>query len=123
AELFNLRHSTLQNVIEQVFGFLKERFKIILTASNYKLEQQYNCMISCACIHNSNILWNGHSDQTFKQSEANLGNQPVQQKNDDVYPFQQLKNSRECKECDNWQDQIAEYLWKQYIATLQKRCI
>ncbi|KNZ58545.1 uncharacterized protein VP01_1910g5 [Puccinia sorghi] len=34
--------------------------KMILTTSNYKLEQQYNCVIACACIHNINVLWNGH---------------------------------------------------------------
>ncbi|KNZ45029.1 uncharacterized protein VP01_855g6 [Puccinia sorghi] len=89
---------------------------------NYRLEPQYNSVIACVCIHNINILWNGHSDQIFQQSDANLQNQPVQHKIDNVYPVQQLKNDRECEECENWQDEIAETLWQQYIATLEMRC-
>ena len=67
-ELFNLRHSSLRNVIERTFGVLKHCFKILATTSEYKLQQQYDIVIACCCVHNINIICNGHSDEIFAEA-------------------------------------------------------
>lgn len=39
-ELFNLRHAQARNVIERIFGVLKQRFRILLLPPRYPLEFQ-----------------------------------------------------------------------------------
>ena len=39
-ELFNLRHAQARNVIEHIFGVLKQRFRILLLPPHYPLEFQ-----------------------------------------------------------------------------------
>ncbi|KAK2450637.1 hypothetical protein QL285_009750 [Trifolium repens] len=53
-ELFNLRHSSLQNVIERIFGVLKKRFPIIAsgTEPHYSFEVMIDIVLACCIIHN-----------------------------------------------------------------------
>ncbi|KNE98892.1 hypothetical protein PSTG_07912 [Puccinia striiformis f. sp. tritici PST-78] len=69
-ELYNLRHSSLRNVIERCFGVFKRRFKIMTQASEYQLEQQYDLVLACACLHNINVRKNGYYDIIFDESLA-----------------------------------------------------
>jgi hypothetical protein len=51
-ELFNLRHATLCNVIEQIFGVIKKRFRIIQLPPEYSSEIQ-SCIPPALClVHN-----------------------------------------------------------------------
>ncbi|KNZ63200.1 uncharacterized protein VP01_11745g1, partial [Puccinia sorghi] len=97
-ELFNLRHSSLRNVIERTFGVLKH-FKILATTSEYKLEQKYDIVIACCCVHNINILCNGQSDNLF--SESNQTSHVVcAQDTQEIYNDQRLlsvKNKRSAR--------------------------
>lgn len=123
-ELFNLRHSSLRNVIERTFGVFKHRFKILTQASEYRLEQQYDTVIACACIHNMNIVCNGTANHIFEEAESIFRNQArgsINAYSDDVYPAQQLLNDRQREECENWRDSIAEDMWQQYLFTLSSR--
>jgi hypothetical protein len=36
-ELFNLRHASLRNVIERIFGVLKRKYQILKTPSEYSI--------------------------------------------------------------------------------------
>ncbi|KAK4710498.1 hypothetical protein R3W88_005011 [Solanum pinnatisectum] len=50
-ELFNCRHSSLHNVIEQTFGTWKNRFRILKQGMNhYDINTQV--IIACAVLHN-----------------------------------------------------------------------
>ncbi|XP_060967285.1 uncharacterized protein LOC133035443 [Cannabis sativa] len=51
-ELFNYRHSSLRNVIEQCFGVLKARFPILKMMPPYKLSRQTLIVIACCTLHN-----------------------------------------------------------------------
>ncbi|XP_057458064.1 uncharacterized protein LOC130748834 [Lotus japonicus] len=53
-ELFNLRHSSLRNVIERTFGVLKKRFPIISsgTEPHYSFEVMRNIVVACCILHN-----------------------------------------------------------------------
>lgn len=53
-ELFNLRHSSLRNVIERTFGVLKKRFPIISsgTEPHYSFKVMRNIVVACCILHN-----------------------------------------------------------------------
>lgn len=51
-ELFNLRHASLQNVIERAFGVLKRRFKIIRSAPEYFYETQMALVYALCALNN-----------------------------------------------------------------------
>ena len=51
-ELFNLRHASARNVIEQIFGVLKRRFRILLLAPEYSLEIQARIPAALCALHN-----------------------------------------------------------------------
>jgi hypothetical protein len=53
-ELFNLRHSSLRNVIERTFGVLKKRFPIIAsgTEPHYSFEVMIDIVFACCILHN-----------------------------------------------------------------------
>ena len=53
-ELFNIRHSSLRNLIERAFGVLKKRFPIIGfgTESHYSEDTQKLIILSCCILHN-----------------------------------------------------------------------
>jgi hypothetical protein len=51
-ELFNLRHAQAQNVIECIFGVLKNRFRILLLAPQYSVEIQSQIPAALAALHN-----------------------------------------------------------------------
>jgi hypothetical protein len=51
-ELFNLRHSSARNIIERMFGILKNRFGILRVCPNVAMEVQARLPAALAAIHN-----------------------------------------------------------------------
>ena len=51
-ELFNLRHSSLRNVVERIFGVLKKRFPIVVLMSSYDFEFQCDIVLGAMMLHN-----------------------------------------------------------------------
>ncbi|KAK4404488.1 hypothetical protein Sango_0817400 [Sesamum angolense] len=51
-ELFNLRHASAQNAIEQTFGLLKARWGIIQSPSYYPIRVQNQIIAVCYLLHN-----------------------------------------------------------------------
>lgn len=53
-ELFNLRHSSLRNVVERTFGVLKKRFPIIGSGTEpyYAFPVMTDIVIACCILHN-----------------------------------------------------------------------
>ncbi|KNE92679.1 hypothetical protein PSTG_13892 [Puccinia striiformis f. sp. tritici PST-78] len=119
-ELYNLRHSSLRNVIERCFGVFKRRFKIMTQASEYQLEQQYDLVLACACLHNINVGKNGYYDIIFDESLA-MAEQYRATNTEDPPPEPEYPSERKRQHCENWRDSIAEGLWTQYMQTLQER--
>ena len=51
-ELFNLRHSSLHNAIERIFGVLKKRFPILKKQLEYDYDIQVQLVNASCCLHN-----------------------------------------------------------------------
>ena len=51
-ELFNLRHSSLRNVVERIFGIFKSRFTIFKSAPPFPYRTQTELVLACAGLHN-----------------------------------------------------------------------
>ncbi|KAK9132868.1 hypothetical protein Scep_012396 [Stephania cephalantha] len=51
-ELFNLRHASLRNVVERLFGIFKLRFTIFKTAPPFPFKIQAELVLACAGLHN-----------------------------------------------------------------------
>ncbi|RPA90866.1 hypothetical protein L873DRAFT_1716403, partial [Choiromyces venosus 120613-1] len=50
-ELFNLRYSSLKNVVERIFGALKVQFHILLKPMWYDLETRAKIICALYCLH------------------------------------------------------------------------
>ncbi|XP_068641865.1 uncharacterized protein [Aristolochia californica] len=51
-ELFDRKHSSLRNTIEQTFGALKARFQMLKDALPFSYKIQMKIVIACCIIHN-----------------------------------------------------------------------
>ncbi|CAL8178212.1 unnamed protein product [Prunus armeniaca] len=51
-ELFNLRHASLRNVIERIFGIFKSRFTIFKLAPPFPYRTQAELVLACSGLHN-----------------------------------------------------------------------
>ncbi|XP_074337294.1 uncharacterized protein LOC141674489 [Apium graveolens] len=51
-ELFNLRHASLRNTVERLFGIFKSRFTIFKTAPPFSFQTQAELVLACAGLHN-----------------------------------------------------------------------
>ena len=51
-ELFNLRHAQARNIIEQIFGVVKRRFRLLVVAPEYDLRTQAKMVPAICVLHN-----------------------------------------------------------------------
>ncbi|CAH9095761.1 unnamed protein product [Cuscuta epithymum] len=51
-ELFHLRHASLRNVVERIFGIFKSQFAIFKSAPPFPFKMQAKLVLACAGVHN-----------------------------------------------------------------------
>jgi hypothetical protein len=51
-ELFNLRHTQAQNVVERIFGVVKRQFQLLVAAPEYDLATQAKMVPAICILHN-----------------------------------------------------------------------
>ena len=115
-ELFNLRHSSLRNVVERIFGVLKKRFPIVVLMSSYDFEFQCDIVLGAMMLHNF-IRINQEEDDEFDiwdldeediDNEENLDNEGG---NNDVHQNELIM----------WRNGIASSMWDAYQLELNRR--
>jgi hypothetical protein len=106
-ELFNLRHASLRNVIERIFGVIKRKYQILNTPSEYSIDTQTLIIISCTALHNWVRLIEGKEADFWLDTESNVTRdiEPVV-----AYP----ESSTSSKKMDQFRDQLAEQMWIDY---------
>ena len=51
-ELFNLRHASLRNAIERIFGVIKKKFMILATLTEYSIDTQTQLVPAIVGLYN-----------------------------------------------------------------------
>jgi hypothetical protein len=114
-ELFNLRHSSLRNVIERIFGVLKRQWQILGgKGCEYSIETQVD--LFCALIGLYNFGKQCGEDDLFEDEVINIqgsGEQveQVEQEEQVVGTGNRWMNEK--------RDKIAEAMWKDYQTYIQ----
>lgn len=116
-ELFNLRHASLRNVVERVFGVLKSRFVILQRPpKQYPISAQVKLVYALTAIHNFlNKLGHIHAEAEAKE----LGGDDFEDEGghqDEPEPY--IADSRTL---DRRRDGIAKLMWDDYQKELEQR--
>jgi len=112
-ELFNLRHASLRNVIERIFGVIKRKYQILRTPSEYDISTQTYIILACCTLHNFVRSIEGRTADQWLDAETHellVDVQPAV-----AYPQGSATSS---KKMDKFRDEIAEKMWEQYQSYL-----
>ena len=111
-ELFNLRHSSLRNVIERVFGVLKKRFPILEHMPSYPIETQIKLIKCCFMMHNFIRHSQLYEDEFYSAY-------------DNEAPIEDSENNEEDEVDEDlvkyWRDSIAQTMWDSYVLYLASK--
>jgi len=109
-ELFNLRHSSLRNAIERIFGILKNRFKMLTQQLEFPFPVQVKLVKALCCLHNIIRLIGG--DDTFdKEWDTGIANEVLSDisNNDNV-----SRRAITTVQAKAKRDEIAIRMWSNY---------
>jgi hypothetical protein len=106
-ELFNLRHASARNVIERMFGVLKERFTILQLAPGYNKEIQARIPVALGAIQNFICQYDPDELATFEGFDPCSGPNVEELAEG---PITQLQSDRGSAK----RDEIASAMWEQY---------
>jgi hypothetical protein len=112
-ELFNLRHSSLRNVIERIFGILKHQFRILVIPAEYDMSVQARIPPALCAIHN--FIYRYDPDDILDSWEASsedgseLGDDPV---GDNGFGnlAEGIPNRASTRNATEWRDGLAEQI-------------
>jgi DDE superfamily endonuclease len=110
-ELFNLRHASLRNAIERIFGVLKRKFKILKTAPEYSIQTQVDIVLALIALFNFTRSRDGDIvDNYICTAETDI---------EDIQPttlesIESTSTKAEARSMDILRDKIAEDMWKDY---------
>ena len=115
-ELYNLRHSRLRTCVEQVFGMLKRRWKIIRdSAPEYSIEDQINIVYAVTALHN---FMQRHTDLSVAERARARGHgyqRKVQEAQDRATRLISGKRAKGIRE------QTSKEVWGQWLRYIRRR--
>src|ERR1700722_7091970 len=113
-ELFNLRHSSLCNVIKRIFGVLKRQWQILGGyGCKYSIDTQTN--LFCALVGLYNFGRDYNEEETFKGESVK--DKAIEIQSDDVEVVHKTGN----KWMEQKRDEIANRMWADYQEHIQNR--
>ncbi|XP_009113705.2 putative nuclease HARBI1 [Brassica rapa] len=115
-ELFNLRHASLRNVIERIFGIFKSRFLIFKSAPPFPFTTQAELVLACAGLHNF----------LRKHCRSDAFPEEVITPNNDQANFEEVIHvgaleSQQREYANNWRDSIALSMWNDAVEAGSQR--
>ncbi|XP_059634222.1 uncharacterized protein LOC132276683 isoform X1 [Cornus florida] len=110
-ELFNLRHASLRNVIERIFGVLKKRFPIIgsSTEPTYDVKTQVDIILACCIIHNY-LMGMDPDESLFNEVDRELLNETPHEEHGP------MERSEDHSLGEHLRDSITSHMWHDYVA-------
>lgn len=125
-ELFNLRHASLRNVIERIFGVCKRRFRLMAAAAEYSIRTQSKIPGAVAVLHNFVHVYDpddlaydegdNNDDSDDERTNNSRHEIPITPENLGGHISQAEKDRAGVK-----RDEIAMVMWADYQQELQAR--
>ena len=109
-----MRHSQCRNAVEQIFGILKKRFKIIHEANDFPIEAQGRIASAICVVHNFIRI---HDPEDLPEPEEDHSILPF---NASLGGHSRI-SSQERNEAGKRRDEIANAMWIQYEQYMTKR--
>ena len=109
-EIFNLRHSSLRNVIERMYGVLKRRFPILVKMSPYEYEFQCD-IVHCTFLLHNFVRLNQLYEDDFYLEAAVVNNIQADNEADDG-------NNENNNALKLWRNGIADAIWANYLVVM-----
>lgn len=106
-ELFNLRHASLRNTMERLFGIFKSRFTIFKTAPPFSLQTQAELVLACAGLHNF-LRKECRSDEF--PIEADSATSSTNQE-EDFEPLIHETQEQQRENANAWTNELANEMW------------
>jgi hypothetical protein len=120
-ELFNLRHSSLRNAIERIFGVLKKRFPILKESTSYPLRTQVRLVNVTCILHNFIRSAVGGDDFVYDEYEEELLQQEAQEvrrlHGRQVQRRERQTQIEEREDGKRLRDEIAKKMYEDYISS------
>jgi hypothetical protein len=69
-ELYNLRHSSLRNAIERIYGVVKKRFPIIVTMRSFDFSFQCDLVLCAMMVHNFIRFTQVYEDELYNENDV-----------------------------------------------------
>lgn len=116
-ELFNLRHSSLRNVVERIFGVTKRRFQIFKHAPEYSLNVQSSLVFVITALHNfirSHQLQEDIYDWEEELAEKEKGSSSANMLEENVNTHANTSKG-DGKRINEFRDKLVEQMWQDYI--------
>ena len=107
-ELYNLRHSQAQNVIEHIFGVVKQQFRLMVAAPEYSLETQTKIVPALCALHNFICVYNPEEKMGLEELSA----WTLRRSSEDF--CHQGVSAQEKARANTKRDDIAKEMWRQY---------
>ena len=127
-ELFNLRHASARNVVEQIFGILKQQFRILLLPTKFPLDVQARIPTALSALHNFiHTHHSDHDDPLESDSDEHNDNGDNQQQVHDQYvdrsEVEDNASDVDGQTAKQMWDHIAQSMWDDYQNILINRAM
>ena len=115
-ELFNLRHFTLQNVVERIFGVMKARYKILTYPRPFKMKSQVQVVAALCVLHN---ILNDFDEDADQDVDTPLSADNSARKEESAEEHVYNISGEELRSAVAKRDAIAEAMWNNFVARRQ----
>jgi hypothetical protein len=114
-ELFNLRHSSLRNVVERAFGIVKKRFPIISSGAEatYGIDTQNYIILACCILHNF-LMGVDPDEDLIAEVDEEMGNQSASQIGHGHIEVDEDEEHTHLGQ--NFRDSIIGAMWTNYLS-------
>lgn len=113
-ELFNLRHAQARNVIERIFGVLKQRFRILHLPPHYPLDFQARIPVALCALQNF-IHEIDHDEGALPTDPSQSTYTPFSTNIDDDHGFIEEDDDGANLEVKQRRINIANQMWESYL--------
>ena len=122
-ELFNLRHAQARNIVERIFGILKNRFAILRSNPHLDVDTQARLAPALAAIHNVIREYDDEEIQDLLDEDTADDERDGESSEATGDLAEGPARTSERQQADSRRDRIAAEMWAQYRAELRRRGI